>query len=401
MKNFNQLFKKTTISLNSLNLNNQFLLSKKSFANYFKKIKNPEKIYKYRRYDGSYEKEKEEFIHKYKETRKELVDTFWKEHSVIEKEYLDDFYESQLELKKENQIKDVDFIISQAWKCAKETNHRKEAHDRFYAKQKAWRLEDSIKKDDQQGLLNLMDRQAENWLTIKNFNQKIPYVIDELLPPTVISHNDYYSKLSAYAVLVDSGELEKAEELKRGDFNIEEKNSILEPLFINLKKMIKSISKTNENKYVEAYSIIERKLKNAYNTERGEGKDLLDNFKSLFKKMVEIQRQINENDSNKLIAIEHTLQNLINLIITWNKYVEILYMTADAMQKNIDELGISRREIEIIPKYDDDEDANTTDEYITKKKLEFLNNISTFESKEDIIIYYVLYTLICSLILNK
>lgn len=379
---------KTTTSLFTKNiLKQQNILFKTQLysfsANYFKKVKNPTKIYKYRRYDGSYEKEKEEFIKKFKDTRKELIDTFWKEHSVVEQEYLRDFYEGNLELKKENQIKDVDFIISQSWKCAKETAYRKEAHDRFYAKQAAWRYEDSLKKQDLQGLFNIMDKQAENWLTTKNFSQKIPYVIDELLPPTVISHNDYYKKLSDYALLVDLGKLEEAENFRRGDLNIEEKNSFLGPLYDNLKKMIKNVSKTNENKYIEAFSILEAKIKSAYNIENGKGKEIHSIFKKLFKRMVDIQRELNEKDSYKLNAIENTLSNLMNLIITWNKYVEILYITSDEMKKEGDKYNISNHEVATIQDYENDYDILDTnsEDYVNRKKFQFLNNISSIDSK--------------------
>lgn len=357
-------------SLGKIYINNfNFKLNKFSsynfVVNYYKKVRNPDKIYKYRRYDEEGDKDKEEFQRQLKESRKQITETYWKEQSKIEAGYFKDFKEIQEREKIANQITSFEFIVAQSWKCAKDMHLRKLAHDRFYAKQNVWRLEDAAKSEENQALLSLIDREAEHWLTPQNFYQNISSVIDEILPHTIISHRDYYNKVNKYALLMDKGMVESAENLKNNSENSEFKNKLLEPIFTNLKKMIRHLSKNPEHVYLEKYTSIKNKLENHYDITKGEGKIIHDKFKDIFTSLIEKQRILNDVPNNKINLIEKTLTSLINITITWNKYIEVLYMTDEEISKLNSGNGVDTREIDLL----DDKEINEKLEENSKEQL--------------------------------
>lgn len=221
---------------------NFLLKSKKQFANYFKKP--TDKIYKYKRYDMEFEREREEYQLKYKQTIDEMREQYWKDQNKIEKDYIDFFNHREKNKLWKEESRDRIWIVNNSFKCLNKMKEMMDNQKKFISKQKIWKMEDDEKHAEQQALLNLLDKQSENWLTPHNFNSRISNVLDLILPPTIGSHKDYYNKINKYALMVEEGKLEEAEEFKRKDLNQDFKNNLLEPVYTNLKRMIKSLTTT-------------------------------------------------------------------------------------------------------------------------------------------------------------
>lgn len=357
--------------------------SKKSFANYLKKPKNPDRIYKYRRFDMEYEKEKAEYQQKYKETIKDLKKQYWIDQTKAENDYIE-FYRFQMgEKKYVDECKDRKWMVVESWKCLLQMRKMMENQQKFIAKQKIWHLEDKKDFEEKQSLLTLLDKQAENWLTPNNFHQKISGLLDTIVPPTIVSHKDYYKKLNRYANLLDEGKVEEAEEFKRKDLNQDFKNQLLVPIYQNLKKMIMSVSKTPEHEIFLQYYKIKQRIENNYDVSNGVGKEILTNIQSKFKEMVAKQRQINEKPDIKLQIIEKQLQAIISLLITWNRYIEIIYISDDDLHKEFKFPETEEDDISNKPYHFtllDEEDDVKNDETFSSKNI-FLHNIEDSQSK--------------------
>ncbi len=343
---------------------NLLLKSKKHFANYFKKPTN--RIFKQRRFDMEFEKERDEFKENYKNAIKDIRTQYWKDQDKIESDYIEyfNFYQGNLKWKADSQ--DRLWIINESFRCASKMKTLIENQQKFLAKQKIWQIEDKEKHEEQQSLLTLLDKQAENWLTPQNFSSKISNVLDLIIPPTIGSHKDYYNKINKYALMIEEGKLEEAEEFKRKDLNQDFKNSLLEPIYSNLKKMIKKLSRTPEHEIYDEYQYIISKLKDKINIKEGKGKEIYDVLTEKYKSLINNIRLANQEPNNKIDLIENTLTCISSLIVAWEKYVEVLYMSNEDLYKV---------QNKILKEYDND----ISDEY------PYIGNLSLVdEEAEDI-----------------
>lgn len=382
------------IKLNYNLKNSLYHINNECFTvNYLRKLKNPERIYKYRRFNNEQMKEQEEFKQKYNQRVKEIREEYWKEQTKVENDYIEFFNKKEQIKNNHKNIKDKTWIIKESMNCYNNMKKMMINQQKFIAKQKLWRLEDEQKYNEKQALLTLLSQEAEkHWLTPQNFNQKISNVLDSILPPSIVSHKDYYNKLNKYSILLEQGRLEEAEVVKREDLNQTYKNKLLEPIYNNLKAMIRNISYTFEHNYYDMYLTLKQRIENNYDVTQGIGFEITNTLKNKFKELILKQRSINEAPNNKLELIEKQITNIMSLMITWNRYCEVLYMSNEELHEFSlrmsnkynpmnpdkvyeDQLNIIQME-EIL-----EESLGLIDNSTKDQKSIFLSNISDTESK--------------------
>lgn len=362
--------------VNSLKRNIIFNLTKS--ITYAKK---PKEIttYKYRRYDNIQQKERLEFFQKFKETRKEMLDQYWKDQAIIEEEFKTELqYKQKNEINKNRQVY-LSFVINQSFRCRKEMKWRKDLHLKFEAKKRVWQLEEDELNKEKQALLNILDQQSENWLTPTNFDKKINSVLDEILPTTLISHKDFYNKLNKYALLLDQGDIKAAEQLKYSEEHSEFKNSLLKPLYKNLIKMIKIFSRPKQFE-----------IHNHHYTQKILNPEKIEEIKNSYNQQVKKLNNYDNTPIGKLENIEFQLKFILNMLITWNKYVEILYLTDEEISKNLKKSLEQDKEIEKINLdeeifWNEEMDSTNTDlnSFVKKQKKNYLNSILDSSKKDS------------------
>lgn len=363
-------------------------ISKRGAANYFKKLKDPDRVFRKGRFDGEHIKEKAEYVETYNNRIKEIKKEFWTEHTKVENDAIENFNKVEGERLWHDNCKDRNWLIQQSWNCQNKMKDLMDAQKKFLARRKIWKIEDDEKFEENQALLTLLDRQSKNWLTPANFSHQISNVLDIILPPSIVSHKDYYNKLNTYALLIDEGKLEEAERFKRQDLNDNYKNSLLEPVFTNLKKMIKNMTHTSEHDYYMKYDNLRKKIENNYDTTRGLGKDLLDALKSKFKEIIIKKRELSEAPAQKLEQIESSLSTIISLIIGWNRYCEIVYMSDENLGKLSKQINNEPDEEELTGitsiNEDDDSERRLLDQnynFMERQKNLFMTKLTDSESK--------------------
>lgn len=363
----------------------------KPFSNYFKNPTN--KVFKQRRFDMEFEKERKEFQVKYKEAISKIKETYWKDQNKMEVDYIEYFNFVEGNLLWKNQSKDRRWMVIQSYKCVMQMKETMENQKKFMAKQKIWKIEDEEKHEEQQALLTLLDKQAENWLTPFNFTSKISNLLDLILPPTIGSHQDYYNKINKYALMVEEGKLEEAEEFKRQDLNQDFKNSLLEPIFVNLKKMIRSVTSSPEHGIYEEYKTVIHQLKTKIDVTKGKGKEIMSSLTEKYKDLIINSRKENEEANLKIALIENTLTAITSLLITWERYVDILYSSNEELNKIQ-----SKMRKNLNPDYKDlpyagnlaliDDDLNSIETLLgvsnqsLKMKNEIMNKLTDSDKKE-------------------
>ena len=322
-------------------------LSLKTKANYYKKIANPNRVYAYRRYDDIdvAMKEREKFVKEIKENRKEITKKYWEDQSEIERIYLSKFEHMKEEKRKSDLAKNAKFAINQAFLCADLIREREETHGRFYAQQKVWQLEEKNRKDDVQSMMYLLDLQTSEWLIPKEGKSNdVMGIAEELAPQSIISHKDFYNKVNKYAILLSQGRIEEANRLKLNDANYKLKNKLLIPVFNNLRKMIRHMSLRPEDAYLQKYKEIRLRLEKM--EDKAEKNRLLRELNQKYHSLVVLVKKYMELPQEKFKFIERTLISITNLIVTWNHYIEILYLTDEEIHLNSTNNLIDARELE-------------------------------------------------------
>ncbi len=227
----------------------------------------------------------------------------------------------------------------------------------------------------------MLDRQAEeDWLTPENIDYKLSQQINQILPPTILSHVDYYKKLNDYALLMEQGHTKEAEDIKLNKNIIHYKNKQLQPIYEELKTIIRHFTYTEENSIHALYQETMMRIDNylVTNNNKEDFKLLKDNLNYLFKKLVHLLMQENEKPDNKLQIIEHQLKHLTMVLVLWNKYTEIIY-TSDAeiekilaLKRNEDEQDKAETTVKDLDQLADEKDPKILKQYyfnkITEKK---------------------------------
>jgi len=162
--------------------------------------------------------------------------------------------------------------------------------------------------------------------------------MNKILPPTILSHVDYYNRLNKYALLMETGQLEEAEEVKLNKQVIEYKNKLLQPIFMELKMIIKHLTYTEEHSVYTLYKDTIFRIENYLyaSNNKTEVNNLKENLTILFKRLICLIRSENEKADTKIEIIEKQLKALTMILVVWNKYVEIIYTPENKIEEMIE-----------------------------------------------------------------
>ena len=196
-------------------------------------------------------------------------------------------------------------------------------------------MEILIQKND---LLTMLDRQSKDWLTPQNIDEKLETELNNLLPPIIASHKDYYNRLVKFSFNIEQGKFEDAEDLKINKKIVEYKNKLLSPLYQELKTIIKYLTITEENSAFDLYKETINRIKSKYDSENdAELKNLMQKITYDFKKLITLIRLENEKPENKLNLIENQLKSLVMILVVWGKYTDTIYKSEDDIETEMEE----------------------------------------------------------------
>ncbi len=196
-------------------------------------------------------------------------------------------------------------------------------------------MEVLMQKND---LLTMLDRQAKDWLTPQNIDEKIETELNNLLPPIIASHKDYYNRLIRFSFNIEQGKFEEAEDVKINKKAVEHKNKLLSPLYQELKTIIKYLTITEENSSFELYRETINRIKSKFSIQNDpELRNLIEKISYDFKRLITLIRLENEKPENKINLIETQLKSLVMILVVWNKYTDIIYKPEEDIQREIEE----------------------------------------------------------------
>jgi hypothetical protein len=187
-------------------------------------------------------------------------------------------------------------------------------------------------------LLTMLDRQSKYWLTPQNIDEKIENELNNLLPPIIASHKDYYNKLVRFSFNIEQGKFEEAEEIQINKKIVEYKNKNLSPLYQELKTIIKYLTINEENSVFQLFKETENRIKSSFQTDNDpELKEFLHRISFDFKKLITLIRMENEKAENKILIIENQIKSLIMILVVWNQYTDLIYKSEMELEEELEE----------------------------------------------------------------
>ncbi|CAI2361986.1 unnamed protein product [Moneuplotes crassus] len=147
--------------------------------------------------------------------------------------------------------------------------------------------------------------------------------------PTIVDFTHYYERLQNLAMLTIHGNYSEAEKLLRNEETVEEKNIYLQPLYRNLKKCIRFITKTEEAQITKKYH---RLMAGVITGAMDDQENLLNDLKEKYENELLQMKKKDSVPKMKLKKLETNITSLFHLIMLWTQYTDIIYLPENAVQ---------------------------------------------------------------------
>lgn len=116
---------------------------------------------------------------------------------------------------------------------------------------KKYDLQRARKDMENKLMLQTMQIDSRKWPTVFDLNQKIDENV--VLPQTILNYGEYQKKLQNLAFFAEQGDHESMQKILDKEDVMEKKNLLLQPLFRDLKSIIKHMTYTEEYKILKEY----------------------------------------------------------------------------------------------------------------------------------------------------
>jgi hypothetical protein len=112
-------------------------------------------------------------------------------------------------------------------------------------------LKDTKRAMDNRIMLDVMEVDSRKWPTLTNLNERVDENV--VLPQTILNYGEYQQKLQNLAFYAEQGDHESMQKLLDKEEVMEQKNTLLQPIFRDLKSAIKYMTYTDEFKILKEY----------------------------------------------------------------------------------------------------------------------------------------------------
>ena len=199
-----------------------------------------------------FENERKKLKEDMKLRRKQYKEEYWQMQTQIENKHFEDFRAER----KTKQRNDLDKWRTAICKMAKNAQdhvkYLEKKEERTLEKMRMTDIKNMRKSINNKMMLDSMDMDAEkNWPTMANLQDKID--ADVIIPQNVLNYKDYQNKLQRLAIFAELGDHDAMQAVLDNQLIIEKKNTLLQPVFRDLKSMIRHMSHTPEYELLRDY----------------------------------------------------------------------------------------------------------------------------------------------------
>ena len=245
---------------------------------------------------------------------------FWKSQTEVENQWLDN-YTRKTEEKLQKQLvksKQQTIVLCQRTKEKLDQVDRKQKRNK--AVLEARRLQEQQMKESRERLITALNIDSQTWITPANLDERLK---EGLIVPLSLDFTDYYQDLKhdisvGKMGVTMNGELQfnnRAETVMR--------NSLLQPLFMDIKSLIKKVTFSECVKLELDFEAAKSVLK------LEEHPDLQSSLTSLRSKYVNLASALHSQDSDPQHYLQKTYEQVVysqELLYKWNEYMRFARM---------------------------------------------------------------------------
>ena len=185
-------------------------------------------------------------------------------------------------------------------------------------------LRDTKKALENKMMLDTMQIDSQKWPTLLDLNAKVDANV--VLPQTILNYGEYQTKLQNLAFYAEQGDHESMQRILDKEDVMDKKNLLLQPIFRDLKSIIKHMTYTEEYKILKEYLDNRTAILNSYPENTDKCKKGLAMLEQEYAKLLKNYKKQFEEPSKKLKILQKRLEDMFQLLNLWTQYVEVIYM---------------------------------------------------------------------------
>lgn len=197
------------------------------------------------------EEERRVYAEAMSKLRKQHLQEYWERQTQVENAYLERW---QVE-RREKQRRDMDrwrtAICNIAMHTKKQITGLQKKELTLLEKMRRRDLKETKRAMDNRIMLDVMEVDSRKWPTLTNLNERVDENV--VLPQTILNYGEYQQKLQNLAFYAEQGDHESMQKLLDKEEVMEQKNTLLQPIFRDLKSAIKYMTYTDEFKILKEY----------------------------------------------------------------------------------------------------------------------------------------------------
>lgn len=238
---------------------------------------------------------------------------FWEIQTEVENDWINSYNRALIKKFNKRSTSNRDAVIRIANRTTELAQERLEKEKQRESARKQRAEENSKTTLRKQELIEIMNMESSKWITIDNYKEKIT---ESLIIPENIDHSSYYAQLRESSYIAGLGKIVPEGE----DFNnrqeTELKNSMIVPIFANVRSAIKKLSYSPLQPLFEDFEAVKSRLY-SYPSK-------IEEIAKVYKAIAQAWKDKEKKDVNVYLARLLEQVNLLTTLVTeWNQYITI------------------------------------------------------------------------------
>ena len=264
-----------------------------------------------------------------KEARKKHKEEYWRVQTQVENQGFQQFREERLKKQQDDLTSWRTSVCKIAYQTQKKLDLLTKKEDLLLESMRRSDIKQTRKRVSDKLMLNAMEiEQNRFWPSLSTLDSKIDS--DVIIPQTVLNFGEYQAKLQKLAILYEQGKDKEMQSLLDNQQQIDRKNKLLQPIFREMKGLIRHMSFNPEfelmREYITKRNQFDKTLQGTKSPE--ERTQIMLKLKKMYAAILaQRQNELRNSTTLRLKTIQKRLEDIFELLNLWNQYVDVVYMS--------------------------------------------------------------------------
>ncbi|CDW75094.1 UNKNOWN [Stylonychia lemnae] len=275
-------------------------------------------------FDFEFKKDLAEYNQEFGVLRKKHKKEYWEHQTQVENTFLDKFREEGLQKQRRDLDRWRTRICTISMSTKNEIKALEKKEDKLLVNMTRQDVLNTRRAMQTKIMLDVMEIDSKRWPSLAEMNERINEHV--VLPQTIMNYEEYQRKIQTLAFYNEQGDHENMQKLLDKEESMEKKNVLLQPIYRDLKSMIRHMSNNEEFKLLKEYMDARQLITENFPESSEKGKEGLEKLEQEYAKLLRNYKRSLQEPSKRLKTMQKRLEDLFNLVSLWSQYVDIIYM---------------------------------------------------------------------------